>query len=1631
VAAYRQAIEALAAVAEQIANDSAADDSPQDIVDALVEDLSDGVIDGENEDGAIDALTGLDEDIATTLTTVDLATLLIPGTDRPVSDVELELVDEMAATGESADTDALEGGIIEVDLQQPETVVDSDGDGMDDLNDDFPSDPAEWLDSDADGVGDNSDAFPLDATEWMDSDSDGVGDNADAFPNDSTEWLDSDSDGVGDNADAFPNDATESLDTDSDGVGDNADVFPNDPAEWLDSDNDGVGDNADVDLDDDGLIEISGWADLDAMRNDPAGTSLNGDATGCPAGGCFGYELITDLDFDSNLDGVIDSLDAYYNSGAFWQPIGDFATPFTGTFNGNGFKIRNLVIYRPADTWVGLFGVLDGATVTDLGLVGELTSVSGDEQVGAIAGRADNGATIRNCYVAGGTLDATTEFGGGIVGFVPGPATITTSFSTASVNCGPNGHCGGLTGFAITNVTIENSFSTGSVSTQRDAGGLAGSVSYSSTVLNSYAAGPVVSTDPDQNLTQGLAYLGSGTVTASYWDKQTTGQALSGFYTGAIGLTTAEMQCPTGPDDTGCKAGTTLYAGWDAAVWDFGTSSQYPALIIGGNVYRDSDADGIWDFEDDSDGDGVFDNIDAFPNDPTEWTDTDGDGVGDNTDNCLSVANPSQSDANANGIGDACDCDSDTDGDGYFDDVDDLPNDPTEWADTDGDGVGDNSDSFPTDPTEWTDTDGDGVGDNADAFPTDPTEWVDSDGDGVGDNSDGFPTDPTRWTNGDVDADHNGLIEIRSWADLDETRNDLAGTSLFGNSNGCPAGGCFGYELTCDLDFDSNADGVIDLSDDYYNSGAFWLPIGDSANPFTGTFNGNGFAIHNLVVYQSVASNIGLFGALDGATVTDLGLRGELTWMYGSSSVGLIAGQAINGSTINNCLTGGAVEGRNTGVGGLVGQLTQSSITASYSTAAVSVSNTGICGGLVGYASTGTIENSFAAGSVTCPSYVGGLVGYMQNTTILDSYAAGAVSGNSSLGGLVGMSLGGNAITAGYWDTEASGQATSGGNLGTGLTTTEMQCPTGPDDTGCKVGTTIYQGWSAALWDFGTSSQYPALILQGKVYRDTDGDQYFDFQDAFPSDPTEWLDSDGDGVGDNSDAFPTDPTESVDTDGDGVGDNSDLFPTWPSESVDTDGDGIGNNSDNCPDTFNPDQADSDLGGITGVLDHTFGDDVSPVNGIPDGFVLPAVIGASSNSVNAVVTDTNGNIILAGHSNSAATSTDMALWRLTPDGALDTGFGGGAGYVTHHNAAGGNSIDSGSAVALDAAGNIYVAGYSWNGSDQDMVLWRFTPDGALDTTFAGGAGYVVHNGAAGGNGPDGGSSVALDAAGNIYVTGDSDNLNGDQDMALWRFTPDGVLDTTFGGGMGYVTHNNAAGGNGTDQGKGVALDGSGNIYVTGQSRTVNYDYDMVLWRFTPDGDLDTSFGGGAGFVVQSATAGGSNRDDVGNEVAVGTDTNIYVAGSSKNPNGDFDMVLWRFTSTGDLDTSFGGGAGFVTHNNAAGGDGYDVGNSVVLDAAGNIYVAGQSANANANYDMALWRYTPDGDLDTGFGGGSGFVSYDVNGFDNGNAVTLDGDGNVLVAGFAYSAKEAILWRFAPSPDGYGDVCDAFPDDPNRW
>lgn len=164
----------------------------------------------------------------------------------------------------------------------------------------------------------------------------------------------------------------------------------------------------------------------------------------------------------------------------------------------------------------------------------------------------------------------------------------------------------------------------------------------------------------------------------------------------------------------------------------------------------------------------------------------------------------------------------------------------------------------------------------------------------------------------DYDVDNNGLIEINDLADLAATGQSPQGKSLYGLSNGCPATGCIGFELTRDVDFDTNGDGRMDAQDAYWNGGAGWLPL----ESFSGVFDGNGHHIRNLYINRPDFSDIGLFANLESATIRRLQLDGPLMSITGTYT-GALAGRA-KASEISELVVQGSIRSEYF-AGGLIG----------------------------------------------------------------------------------------------------------------------------------------------------------------------------------------------------------------------------------------------------------------------------------------------------------------------------------------------------------------------------------------------------------------------------------------------------------------------------------------------------------------------------------------------------------------------------------------------------------------------------------------------------------------------------------------------------------------------------------------
>ena len=352
-----------------------------------------------------------------------------------------------------------------------------------------------------------------------------------------------------------------------------------------------IGTDYDADLD--GLIEINTLAQLNAVRWDLDGDGAAASSAtttyaaafpgaaagmGCPDGAdaddtpdaCAGYELATDLDFDTNDDGstwvdmggtpTSDPDDAYHNGGDGWLPIGTNAAPFNATFDGNGRVVWNLFVSRNVNR-IGLFGTTGtAARITSVGLANARVQ-SNSLGVGALAGY--NQGRIAASWSSGSVRGGNAP--GGLVGLNrTATGAVVASYSVAAVECigAANLVAGGLVGHQDGAAHIVTSYATGAVT--GSCGRRRGIVAKDTTLY----------------------------VTSTYWDVDLSGIALDGTAAGE-GRSTAQLRMPT------AYGTTTLYSAWDDVdvdgdgvvgvaldadddAWDFGTERQHPVLKFGG-----------------------------------------------------------------------------------------------------------------------------------------------------------------------------------------------------------------------------------------------------------------------------------------------------------------------------------------------------------------------------------------------------------------------------------------------------------------------------------------------------------------------------------------------------------------------------------------------------------------------------------------------------------------------------------------------------------------------------------------------------------------------------------------------------------------------------------------------------------------------------------------------------------------------------------------------------------------------------------------------------------------------------------------------------------------------------------------
>ena len=236
------------------------------------------------------------------------------------------------------------------------------------------------------------------------------------------------------------------------------------------------------------------------------------------------------------------------------------------------------------------------------------------------------------------------------------------------------------------------------------------------------------------------------------------------------------------------------------------------------------------------------------------------------------------------------------------------------------------------------------------------------------------------------------------------------------------------------LDGDYALGGDIDASATrIWNSGAGFEPIGTRDVPFSGSFDGKGYAIRGLYINRVGDKDVGLFGYVSGEPATIKNVAIDTATIKGKSFTGALVGYK-NNCLIYNCCSTGSVS-----------------------------AETDYAGGLVGWSQASTpIANCYSTSAVTGQLGVGGLVGYNDNTPIIKSYSAGAVRGVGSLvGGLIGYSTIATASDC-FWDNSTSGQRTSAGGIV--KSTSDMK----------KRSTFVNAGWDfATVWGIFDNQNYP------------------------------------------------------------------------------------------------------------------------------------------------------------------------------------------------------------------------------------------------------------------------------------------------------------------------------------------------------------------------------------------------------------------------------------------------------------------------------------------------------------------------------------------------------------------------------
>ena len=254
----------------------------------------------------------------------------------------------------------------------------------------------------------------------------------------------------------------------------------------------------------------------------------------------------------------------------------------------------------------------------------------------------------------------------------------------------------------------------------------------------------------------------------------------------------------------------------------------------------------------------------------------------------------------------------------------------------------------------------------------------------------------------------------------------------------------------------------------------------------------------------------------------------------------------------------------------------------------------------------------------------------------------------------------------------------------------------------------------------------------------------------------------------------------------------------------------------------------------------------------------------------------------------------------------------------------NYNDYSESMVIDRLGNIYVTGFSSeNVSGYDYCTIKYTSAGVQK--------WIRFY-----NGPDNGSdyaySIALDDSGNVYVTGHSyPGLNSYSDYCTVKYD-------SLGNQKWAVRYNGKA--NLDDFALAVSVDKMGFVYVTGYSKTVNSEDDIVTIKYNTLGEK----------IWESSYNGPYNSEDGGIALSADNLGNVYVAGESYSPSSNYDFITLKYNSVGSLQWT-------MLYDGPGNFD--DAMKKIALDRFGNVIISGKSSGIDSKSDFATIKYNSDG------------------------------------------------------------------------